>query len=274
MKQGGSRLRWLAAAGMLLLSWVLPEAIRQSGEQAFGELTAPMVSTYGQAKDLREFWLLRGRSKHELMEAGRDLARINNAYAVSQEQVAALRAEIERLERLLELPGEPAYRYEVARVSLRQQSLWWERLVIRKGLEHGLEPGQAVIYNGGVVGRVREVRAGTAVVELISSPGFRMAAIIEGSEYPVTYQGAPNAPFARPYGEVLNVPPEIVLVPGQALPLYSSRLGGIFPAGLPIGTVTALAPGMDGYFQRGEVSLPARLASLREVAVIVPIATP
>ena len=50
-----------------------------------------------------------------------------------------------------------------------------------------------VPVSGGVVGRVSEVHAYTADVELISSPGVRLAAVIEGETQPISYQGGINA---------------------------------------------------------------------------------
>lgn len=262
---------WVVLLCLAAAWWLLPGVLRRAAETSFAEFQAPLQHAYGQAVDLRTFWTLRSRSNRELIEANRDLARVNQAYALDRERIGALEAEIGRLEALLELPSEPAYRYEIARVAHRDYTIWWERLVIRKGREAGLEPGQAVIYAGGVAGRIREVRATTAIVELASSPGFRMAASLPGIDSPVTYQGLTNVPLEPPRGEALNLPPEVSLAQDEPLLLRSSQLGGIFPAGLPIGTIVALSPGSEGYFQRGLVELPASLGSLREVAVVVPI---
>lgn len=256
---------------LVLLGLVVPPTLQRFTRATFRQFTAPAVYGYSHIRDLQTYWGLRSHSKRDLIEAGRDLARANAAYAVSNERLDALEAEIQRLEQLLLLPSEPAYRYEVARVAQRDFSAWWEQLIIRKGTAHGIREGQAVVYKDGVVGRVRSAELYLAVVEVVSSPGFRMAARIEGIDSPVTYQGAVNEPLQPPRGEVINVPPEAEIPAGASLRLVSSQLGGIFPAGLPIGGVTALSPGTDGYFQRGTVSLPRQLSELREVAVIVPI---
>jgi len=155
-------------------------------------------------------------------------------------------------------------------VAQRDLSAWWQQIIIRKGQNYAIPEGAAVIYNGGVVGRVRAVHAYTAVVELVSSPGFRMAANVVGEAAPVTYIGMPNPPFSPPRGEALNVPPTVTVTPSEPRKLVSSELGGIFPAGLTIGEITDLEPGSDGYFQRGSVRLSQQLASLREVAVVIP----
>lgn len=183
----------------------------------------------------------------------------------------SLQEEVGRLEALLELPSENGYRYEIARVARRDLTAWWQRFTIRKGRNYGIPEGAAVVYAGGVVGRVREVHAYTSVIELVSSPGFRMAASLEGESRPVTYQGLPNPPFVPPIGEAMNIPPDVRVSRAEPRRLVSSRLGGVFPEGLTIGLITAVEPGSDGYFQQGLVQLDPELSSLKEVAIVVPL---
>ena len=93
--------------------------------------------------------------------------------------------EAKGLEEILRLPSYPAYRYETARVARRDLSGWWRQFVIRKGRNYGLTVGAPVIFSGGVVGRIREVHAYTAVVDLISSPALRIAASVQGDNRPI-----------------------------------------------------------------------------------------
>lgn len=255
----------------LVAWWVMPVMLKRWLQTGFYEFQAPTMFVESQVEDLQSYWTMRGQSKREMIEAGRDLARENARLTVQLQENRTLSDEAARLEALLELPSHPDFRYEVARVSRRELSAWWQQIVIRKGANYGIPVGAAVIYKGGVVGRVREVHAYTAVVELISSSGFRMAANVAGEDRPVTYQGLLNPPFSNPMGEVLNVPASVKVSPSQPLRLVSSRLGGIFPEGLTIGQVVELTPGSDGFFQQGRVQLNPDLGALREVAIIIPI---
>lgn len=257
---------------LFLAVWiVLPQRITQTTRDGFYQLQAPAWVTLSHLGDLAQFWQLRSQSKAELIEAGRDLARLNAAYALRIQENSSLRMEIERLEATLGIPSEPDFHYEVARVIRRDISLWLQQMTIRKGSRHGLKPGQAVVYGGGVVGRIIEVYPTTAVVSLISSPAFRIAANLEGDIRPVTYQGVINAPFTNPKGEVRDVVPGLTIPAGESRRLVTSRLGGGFPQGLTIGHVDALEPGPDGLFQRGSVRLPIELYLLQEVSVAIPI---
>ncbi len=257
--------------GIALLAWLLvPTAIKRMARTSFFELQAPLKITASYVRDLQDFWALKTRSKNELIEAGRDLARLNAAYESRLQQDAALRKELERLERILKLPTPAGYRAEPARVVLRDFSSWWQRLIIRKGRNYGIVVGAPVIYAGGVVGRVREVHAYTSVVELVSSPGVRIAATIEGDTRPISYQGGVNPTFGPAFGTVEYVPLNIFATSASPLRLVTSGLGGVFPPNLTVGHLTKVEPSSDGLFKSGEVRLDPALSALNEVTVLVP----
>lgn len=254
----------------LALWWLTPPVLKRFSQHAFYEFQAPALSLQSHLQDLQSYWGLRGQSKTELIEAGRDLARTNAILQIRLQEATELAATVERLERTLHLPASPRFHYEVARVAERSMTAWWQQIIIAKGEDHGIPVGAAVVFSGGVAGRVKEVYATTAVVELVSSPGFRMAANIEGGTEPITYTGLVSPPFEPAYGLALNVPPGLRASKSEPLRLVSSSLGGIFPAGLLIGEIHQLEPGQDGYFQQGRVRLLPELNRLREVAVIIP----
>ena len=241
---------------------------------SFFELTAPINATASYVRDLQEYWSLRLHSKSELIEAGRDLARVNAFYAISVQQNVELQAEIARLERILRMPPRPQYRFETARVAQRDFSAWWQRMVIRKGRNFGITVKAPVVFTDGVVGRVSEVHAYSSVVELISSPGLRLAAFIDGDTRPISYQGGINPSFGPARGRIEFVPLDVYAMAGPPRRLVTSGLGGEFPAGLTIGEVIEVAPSTDGLFKTGEVRLDPRLNELTEVTVLVPLDQP
>jgi rod shape-determining protein MreC len=258
-------------AAVVLVWLLLPVGIKALTRASFFELTAPITVAISYARDLQGYWSLRLHSKTELIEAGRDLARLNASYELAVQQNTELQAEIARLQGLLRLPAFNDYRYEHARVARRDFSAWWQQIVIRKGKNYGIPIGAPVIFNGGVVGRVSEVHATTSTVELISSPNVRLAGVIEGDSRPISFQGGLNPTFAPPSGVAEFVPLDLIASPKTPKRLVTSGLGGVFPPGLTIGTITKLELGADGLFQSGEVKLDDRLGSLAEVTVLVPM---
>ena len=257
--------------GLVLLAWLLvPTALKRVARASFFELQAPFESTASYLRDLQDFWALKSRPQNQLIEAGRDIARLNAAYEVRLQQDSALRAELDRLERVLKLPAAPGFRSEPVRVVRRDFSSWWQQLIIRKGRNYGLVEGAPVIYAGGVVGRIREVHAYTAVVELVSSPGMRIAATAEGDTRPVSYQGGINPTYGPAFATVEYVPLDVFVTPSTPRRLVTSGLGGVFPPNLTIGYLTRVEPSTDGLFKSGEVKLDSALSDLTEVTVLVP----
>jgi rod shape-determining protein MreC len=258
--------------GIVLLIWlILPTAVKRVARLSFYELQAPVDIAASYARDLQDFWSQKTRSKNELIEAARDLARLNASYELRLQDDTRLRNEITRLEDLLRLPSYGDFRAEPARVVRRDFSAWWQRLVIRKGANHGLRVGAPAIYSGGLVGRVAEVHATTSVIELISSPGLRLAAVFDGDDRPVSFQGGVNAPL-RPAEAMLEyVPLDVFATPASPRRLVTSGLGGVYPPGLYVGEVLTLEASTDGLFKTGRAVLDPRLGSLTEVTVLVPL---
>jgi rod shape-determining protein MreC len=261
--------------GAVLLAWaVAPAVLKRLARLTFFEFQAPLEVSASTVRDLQDFWSLRTRSKNELIEAGQQLARLNSSYEVAIQENAALRGEIARLEDLLRLPVFAEYRQEAARVVRRDFTAWWHRILIRKGANHGLVAGAPVIFVGGVVGRVTEVGLYTAWVELVSSPGVRLAAAIEGETRPINFQGGLNESLGPAKGTVEFVPLDVFASSNAPKRLVTSGLGGTFPPGVALGKIVQLEPAPDGLFKSGLVELDPRLASITEVTVLVPLGPP
>lgn len=256
-------------AGLFFLWWLTPLIFKSFARVSFFEFQAPSWAALSYLEDLQDYWSKRSRSKNELIAVGVDLARLNASYELSNQRARLLENQVVRLETLLDLPRLPDHRYEVARVLRRDMNAWWQQLIIRKGALHGIEEGYAVVYSGGVVGRVIEVHTYTAVVEILTSPTFRAAAHLEGDFRPVQFQGGDNQPLRAPRAYLDNVPPDVHLE--DELRVVSSRLGGVFPDGLTLGFLEHLQPEQSGLFQSGRVRLDPRLQELREVAVLIPL---
>jgi rod shape-determining protein MreC len=264
--------RPFATLGIILLAWLLlPLVVKTFTKATFFEIQAPMIVADSYVRDLQTFWSNRLHSKDELLKAGQDLSGLFAQYDFSVQQNQQLQAEILRLENLLNLPPMPTFRFEPARVARRDFSGWWQRMVIRKGSNYGITLGSPVVFSGGVVGRIVEVHRYTSVVDLITSPTFRVAASVPEDSRPISYQGGLNESFKSPRGIVENVSLDVYATRSATKRLVTSGLGGVFPPGLLIGEISSLEPSTDGLFKNGEVALDERLGSLTEVTVLVPL---
>ncbi len=266
------RQRPFALLGVVGLLWLLtPVALKRLARVSLFEFGAPADFAASYARDLQQYWSLRTRSTNELLQTARDLANLNASYETRIQENETLREEVRRLEEALHLPSNPEYRTEIARVVRRDFGTWSQRLVIRKGRNAGLPVGAPVIFSGGVVGRVAEVYAYTAAVDLVSSPTLRIAAVADGDSRPFSFEGGPNPPFTQARGSVEFVPLDVYASPEAPKRIVTAGLGGVFPAGIVIGYIQNLELDTGGLFKSGAVLLDPRLNELHEVAVLVPL---
>ncbi len=256
---------------LFLFCLVGPSVFRHFSDGLFTEFRAPVEVVSSHLSDLQKFWSLHSHSKRDLIEAGRDLARLNASYEIKLQENDALKNQLSRYEALLRLPSYQKYKLVVARVVLRDLNAWWQHIVVRRGSMDGIKEGYAVIYAGGIVGRVVQVSLYTSVVELASSRNFRLAAHFEGDDSPVIYQGAGSLSFHDPRGKVTDVPSNIHASTNSPRRLVTSSLAGSFPDNLFIGDVFDLKLDNSAIFKEGYVKLSNALSTLREVVILAPI---
>jgi rod shape-determining protein MreC len=260
--------------GLLLVWFFLPVALKRAHSLAFHEIQAPLWKLEGAATNLQDDLAALSHSKRDLLEAGRDQARMRAADELVRSENTALRARVTELEALFGLPSDRDHLTEVCTVVRPDFRAWWHRAMLLKGGEHGLVQGAPAIFAGGVAGRVVDVRRDTAVLQMVSSRDFRLAAKFKDDPRPLVYQGEPSSPFQPPSGRVGNVPRDFTASPDKPLILMTSGLGGFFPPGLVIGRVEHLEPDSSGIFQTGRVLLDERIYALREVSVLIPLRLP
>ena len=178
----GARASYVALS-VFVAGWILlPSAVRRLNREAFVEFQAPALHLVGKSRDLATFWEKKSRGSEELVAAGRDLARINAALELKLKGMEDVRRENTRLREVTRYNVPAEYLSVVARVATRDSSSWWQRIVIRKGRNDGIRPGAPVVFGDTVVGRVTAVHLTTSEVDLVTSPGFRCTAYLEGDD--------------------------------------------------------------------------------------------
>jgi rod shape-determining protein MreC len=136
-----------------------------------------------------------------------------------------------RLRRLLRLKAAVPYRTVAARVIAVDAGGWSEQVVLDKGRADGVDSERGVISESGLVGQVFAVTAHTASVVLVTDRNSSVAAMVGRSRTAGIVKGTGHGTCVMTY-----LPPQADVRVGDRI-LTSGR-GGIFPKGLPIGTVT------------------------------------
>jgi rod shape-determining protein MreC len=133
--------------------------------------------------------------------------------------------------------GIDAYDPVTARVYSRSNSSWYSTIEINKGSSDGLRVNQPVINGKGLVGKVKTVSDGNAVVMLLSDADFGVSALAAEADQPGSI-----LPVAGSPGDLLLdlVPRAKEVRKGDRIVTagtVSDRLPSPFPQGILIGTV-------------------------------------
>jgi rod shape-determining protein MreC len=163
--------------------------------------------------------------------------------------------------------GIDAYDPVTARVYSRSNSSWYSTIEINKGSSDGVEENQPVINGKGLVGKVKTVSDGNAVVMLLSDSEFGVSALAAEADQPGSI-----LPVAGSPGDLLLdlVPDAKEVRKGDRIVTagtVSDRLPSPFPEGILIGTVKRIDG--EGELDRTiHVSPAADLRSLDFVQVL------
>ena len=190
-------------------------------------------------------------------------------------QVAAGQAAVgenEQFEKLLEIDRSAAvgaFEPVTARVIGRSPTVWFQTVTIDQGSGAGIERNNAVINGDGLVGRIREVTANSAQVELITDPDNAVSARVvpdgpSGVVAPVA--GDPEdleLDFIDDQQEIAEN--DILVTAGWS----NGQISSAYPPEIPIGRVSETESGELDEFQRIQVTPFADLRQLDYVQVLV-----
>lgn len=135
------------------------------------------------------------------------------------------------------------------------------------GMEDGVRGNAPVIVAEGLVGVVREVADGTAIAMDWTHPDYRVGAMTEdGQQYGII------EPRRGEFGELdrmlwSGAPFFAVLEPGT--PVVTSGSGGLYPRGIPIGTIEEQAEVEEGWRRSYWVRPAVAAASVTHVLVVL-----
>jgi rod shape-determining protein MreC len=194
-----------------------------------------------------------------------DNTRLQKALEIAQARLHRLDAVAEENQRLRQLlGGTRGYRLSVQMVGIVDIDLdpYRQRIVLDAGSDSGVRIGQALIDSGGVLGQVIEVSADRATALLLTD-----------ADHAIPVQVARSGLRTIAYGkgrtdqlELPNIPQSGDIQLGDLL--VTSGIGGGFPAGFPVGTVTALHPDNTRLFIVAEAKPAAHLNNGAEVLLV------
>lgn len=167
-----------------------------------------------------------------------------DSLAIETTFLPELRAENARLRELLGFAGRLGHGFVTAEVLHQAGISDGLTLVLSAGRNAGVEPFSPVLAARGLLGVVQSVDARTSVALAWSHPDFRASAMIEGTGiYGIVR--ARRAGISGELMELIGVPYREQLVRGTHV--VTSGLGGVFPRGIPLGTVQGVLSEAAGW---------------------------
>ncbi len=138
---------------------------------------------------------------------------------------------------------------------------WVDSVTIDRGRRDGVGSGSVVRAGGGVAGQVVETSLFFSKVMLLTDPASGIAALVQRTRVPGILRGAGKGSCVLTYvgkGSDVVLGDEIV----------TSGMDGVFPKGLPIGTVSAIRPPSESdLFMEITVTPHVRVELLEHVLV-------
>ncbi|MEJ5238404.1 rod shape-determining protein MreC [Limisphaera sp. VF-2] len=256
-------------AGLSLALLSLPEEWAARFKVGWSALYLPLLGLAGAAQQAVPDATGMLLSRRELLRQNEQLRRENQQLRLEALQAAEWARENARLRRLLGWQEQSPWRdrLRLARVTLRDPTPWWRSLTIDLGSRHGVHTGLPVLTPEGLVGRTAEVGPFHARVVLVGDPNCRVSAqVLNGTGD--TGLIIPAGPLDPDLVLLSYLPRAAVVRPGQGV--VTSGLGGLFPKGIPIGTVVDVRPVENGLYLEARVKLAAPLHALHEVWVLWP----
>ncbi|MGH8458254.1 MAG: rod shape-determining protein MreC [Nevskiales bacterium] len=183
------------------------------------------------------------------------------------QKLVALEAENRRIRSLLQSARKLDERMLIAEIVATSPDPYRHYLKLNKGSTEGVFVGQALVDGHGIMGQITEVYPLTSVALLITDPNHGIPVEIARNGLRSIAHGEGGGGLSLPY-----LPSNADIKGGDQL--VSSGLGGRFPAGYPVGTVTTIAHQAGEHFLSISATPAAHMDRGREVLLIWHTADP
>jgi rod shape-determining protein MreC len=241
----GDTLLFLGCVALSVAAMSLPETWRDPLTRALRQtVLAPLLTLQQQSELLRT-----SRARFARVVAARDSAMLAATF------LPELRNENARLRGLLGLGARLGTGYVAAEVLHQAEPTSELTLLVSAGTRHGVRPFAAVVSAEGLVGVVSSADAQTSTVATWAHPEFRASAMgADASVFGIVQPGGGGGSPGVWLLELHGVPYRSSVAAGTRV--ITSGLGGVFPRGIPIGTVAA-ETGEPSAWERRYAVLPA-----------------
>jgi rod shape-determining protein MreC len=224
-----------AALALMIISQWEPESLERFRSNVT-DIVTPVIAFFSRPSATVSDIVDRVESFASLQGENATLKENNARLGKWQALALRLQRENEELRRALRVVPDPRSSFITARVAGESGGPFVRTALLGAGERDGIEKGQAVLGGDGLVGRIVDVGASSSRVLLITDLNSRVPVFIEPARERAVLSGdnssAPRLEFLAAEAKV-HLDDRIV----------TSGEGGVFPPGLPVGTVSSVGDG-------------------------------
>ncbi len=254
--------------GVLLVS-LLILFVSTVGEKQFGpthkvilELIAPLQSVTSNTsryirnrwQDYASLWTVLAENK-QLKAELQEYKKTNLTYR----EAVATNIQLRKLLKFKETLPPPTL---TTTIIGRDPSPWSRIVIIDRGSRDGVEKGMPVVTAAGVVGQILDTTLDYSKVILANDPNSAIDVLVQNSRVRGIIRGKGESSYQLHYvfkNSDISENDQII----------SSELGGVFPKGLPVGTVSSISQSRRGMFLEIEVTSSVDFSRLENLIVIM-----
>jgi rod shape-determining protein MreC len=206
------------------------------------------ISSYVDLRHVRE-------ENRQLREELAKFKKVNNEYL----EAVATNVRLANLLKLKESLPSPTLTTQIVG---RDHSMWFKTVIIDRGSSDGIQAGMPVVTIEGIVGQIINVSPHFAKVLLANDPTSAIDVLIQKSRIHGIIKGKGTEGYQLHY-ILKNSDVE------QGYAIVTSGLDGVFPKGLPVGTVSSVARNKRGMFQKIKIKPAVDFSELEYLIIIM-----
>ena len=248
-----------------MIAWVLSKPLQEIGKTIYSSVGIFVNNTFEV--------LSHGKSiTKELVSSKQLLRKQKKTISLLKIKISSLENQnknTSKLKNLLNLKENIRYKTISANVIGRSPDNWHKQIIIDKGRDFKIKPGDSVISEKGIIGQIIEADKNTSTIQLISDPSYRLGCRIKKRNILGILSGKTNSVSLLEFIPIGSKVKAGDLV--EASGIASGGLAPSYPPGQPVGRISKISrkknKASDLYI---EVKLSENLNSLSDVLIFSP----
>jgi rod shape-determining protein MreC len=258
---------------LALVGFFMPEETRERVDQFSWDLFSPAWVAVDWIKSGTSGIFEEVKTVEEMEARLEELEQENTRLSAESQLIPGLQLENQRLKEMLGFQKNSKYELLACRIIEREPSSWWNRLIVNRGTAHepDLKPDMPVVGPRGVIGKTGIVSKHTTRIILLVDENCKVSAVTENSRSRGIVEGQTRIQGNDALCRINYIPRGAELAVGERV--YTTGLGGTFPANLLIGTIVSAPPLSSdrnfGLYRDAVIKPTSDLNELNEVFIIL-----